>query len=117
MTCMEVDGMKRVLFNILLPGIILAVWMNTCFYVCRKPEGFDFFLYWMLVGFPYGIRKMCLVLIPRNFSLGISLAILALNGIVGGLIGGIVVVCRIIDIAVEIISIITAHFRNKKSKC
>lgn len=113
MICMEVDGTKRVVFNILLPGVILAVWMNTCFYVCRGTEGFDFFLYWLLVGFPYGIRKMCMVLVPRNFGLGTSLAILALNGIAGGLIGGIVVIFRIFRIFGEIISIIAGNFQKK----
>lgn len=108
--------MKRVLFNVLLPGLVIAVWMNTCFYVCRSGEGFDFFLYWLLVGFPFGIRKMCMVLVPRNFGLGTSIAIFALNGIIGGIIGGFVVIFRIFGIAVEILSIIAGHFWTKSPK-
>ena len=60
MICMEEDGMKKVLFEIVVPAVVLALWMITCYPVCCKAEGFDYFLYWILVGCPYGIRKMCL---------------------------------------------------------
>lgn len=67
MICTEVAGMKRILVKIVLPVSLLAVWMITCYPICRKAEGFDFFLYWVLVGCPYGIRKMCMILIPKKF--------------------------------------------------
>lgn len=113
MICTEEDGMKRVLIKVLLPGLVIAVWMNTCFYVCRSGQGFDFFLYWLIVGFPFGIRKMCMVLVSRNFGLGTRLAIFALNGIIGGLIGGMVVIFRIFGIIGEILSIIAGNFWTK----
>lgn len=105
--------MKRVFFNVLVPALMVSVWMITCYPVCNKPEGFDLFLYWILVGFPFGIRKMCLFLIPRNYGLSGSIGVLAFNGIVGGLIGGIVVIFKIFGIALEIISIVTCHFWTK----
>jgi hypothetical protein len=70
--------MKRILVKIVLPVSLLAVWMITCYPICRKAEGFDFFLYWVLVGCPYGIRKMCMILIPKNFGIAGSIGILAL---------------------------------------
>ena len=72
MICTEVAGMKRILVKIVLPVSLLAVWMITCYPICRKAEGFDFFLYWVLVGCPYGIRKMCMILIPKNFGIARS---------------------------------------------
>lgn len=45
MICTEVAGMKRILVKIVLPVSLLAVWMITCYPICRKAEGFDFFLY------------------------------------------------------------------------
>ena len=30
MICMEVDGMKRVLFKVILPLAFVAVWLNMC---------------------------------------------------------------------------------------
>lgn len=72
--------------------------------------GFDYFLYWILVGCPYGIRKMCMFLVPKNFGIAGSMGILVLNCIVGGLIGGIIVLVRIIVIFTEIIKVIAGHF-------
>ena len=99
--------MKRILVKIVLPVSLLAVWMITCYPICRKAEGFDFFLYWVLVGCPYGIRKMCMILIPKNFGIAGSIGILALNCIVGGLIGGVVVILRMVMVLMEIIKIIS----------
>lgn len=107
MICTEVAGMKRILVKIVLPVSLLAVWMITCYPICRKAEGFDFFLYWVLVGCPYGIRKMCMILIPKNFGIAGSIGILALNCIVGGLIGGVVVILRMVMVLMEIIKIIS----------
>ena len=103
--------MKKALFKIIIPLCVLVLWMITCYPVCNKADGFDYFLYWILVGCPYGIRTMCLFLVPKNFGIAGSMGILALNCIVGGLIGGIiVVVVRIIVIFTEIIKVIAGHF-------
>ena len=88
--------MKKALFKIIIQVCVLVLWMITCYPVCNKADGFDYFLYWILVGCPYGIRKMCMFLVPKNFGIAGSMGILALNCIVGGLIGGIIVVVRII---------------------
>ena len=32
MICMEVDGMKRVLFKVILPLAFVAVWLNMCYW-------------------------------------------------------------------------------------
>lgn len=42
--------MKRVLFKVIVPAVIIAVWMLTCYPVCNKEEGFDWFLYWIIAG-------------------------------------------------------------------
>lgn len=110
MICTEVGGVKRVLFKVIVPSALLAGWLFLCYPVCDKPEGFDYFLYWIMAGCPYGIRRMCMFLIPRNFGIAGSMGILALNCIIGGLIGGIMVVIRIAQIFMEIIKIITGHF-------
>jgi RsiW-degrading membrane proteinase PrsW (M82 family) len=107
---MEEAGMKKVLCNIIIPIIILILWMITCYPVCNQADGFDFFLYWILIGCPYGIRKMCLFLVQKNFGIAGSVGVLALNCIIGGLIGGIIVIVRIVAIFKEIIKIITDHF-------
>lgn len=105
--------MKRVLFNIVFPAALLLLWMLTCFWVCNKPEGFDYFLYWIMVGCPYGIRKMCMFLVPRNFGIAGSMGVLALNVIVGGLIGGFVAIFRIIQIMIECVKLLTGAYSQE----
>lgn len=102
--------MKRVLFKIIIPAMVIAIWLITCYPVCHRAEGFDLFLYWVLAGCPFGIHRMCLWLIPRNFGIAGSMGVLALNCIVGGLIGGVVVLIRIAKIFMEIINILADHF-------
>ena len=45
-----------------------------------------------------------------------SIGVLALNCIIGGLIGGVVLIFKIIGIAGELISIVTGHFWTKSPK-
>ena len=47
---------------------------------------------------------MCMILIPKNFGIAGSIGILALNCIVGGLIGGVVVILRMVMVLMEISS-------------
>lgn len=110
MICMEVAGMKRVLFDIVIPLSVMVLWMGICYPVCNKAEGFDYFLYWIMVGCPYGIRKMCMFLIPGNYGIAGSMGVLALNCIVGGLAGGFVLIVRVIKIFVEIFVMVTGFF-------
>jgi len=97
---------KRVLFKIIIPVFLIVVWMITCYSVCNKAEGFDLFLYWIMVGFPFGIHRMCLWLVPRNFGISGSIGVFALNCIIGGLIGGVVLIVKIIKIITEIFRMI-----------
>ena len=108
--------MKRVLFKVIVPAVFIAVWMLTCYPVCNKAEGFDWFLYWIIAGCPFGIRRMCLWLIPKNFGISGSIGVLALNCIIGGLIGGVVLIFKIIGIVGEFISIVIGHFWTKSPK-
>lgn len=90
--------MRKVLFKVVLPLMTIGLILVTCYPVCRNTDGFDYFLYWILVGFPFGIRRMFVLLLPRNFGLAGSMGVLALNFIVGGLIGGFVLIVTVIRI-------------------
>ena len=102
--------MKRVLSKVILPALAIGLWVLICYLVCKKVEGFDLFLFWILSGFPFGIRKMCMILIPKNFDIAGSMGVLALNAVVGGLIGGVVLIIKVIGIVVEIVKIIVGYF-------
>lgn len=117
MICTEEAGMKKVLFRIIIPMMILAVWIIMCYPVCAKADGGDYFLYWIMVGCPYGIRKMSMFLVPKNFGIAGSIGILALDCIVGGLIGGMIIIIRIINTVMEIIKLIMGTFGHSVQKC
>lgn len=85
----------RIIIN-LIKLMVIAVWMITCFYICRMDDGFNYYLYWILCGFPFGIRRMCMLLIPRNFGIAGSMGVLAVNAIVGGFIGGFILIATAI---------------------
>lgn len=83
----------EVIFPLALIGLLLLLF---------KPlyirEGVINYLYmWILVGIPFGMRKMCMWLIPWNYGISGTVGIVALNFIIGGLIGGGVVMVRIIQ--------------------
>ncbi len=52
----------------------------------------DYFLMWLCIGLPFGIRRMCLWLVPFGYSISGTVGIFALNIIIGGLIGGLALI-------------------------
>ena len=67
-------------------------------------------------GFPFGIQKMLVLLIPRNFGIAGSIGVLALDAIIGGMIGVIVLAIKIIAIIREVINIIM-ELAGKRISC
>lgn len=54
----------------------------------------DFFLVWIACGVPFGIGKM-FTLIPIGFGISGTVGVVALNVVLGGLIGGIILIYRL----------------------
>ena len=90
------ERVSAIIFKVVIPLVAIGFMVMLCYPVCNKPEGFDLFLFWILVGFPFGIRRMWMWLIPKNFDIAGSIGILALDCIVGGLIGGVFAVITLI---------------------
>ena len=67
-------------------------------------------------GFPFGIQKMLVLLIPRNFGIAGSTGVLALDAVIGGMIGVIVLAIKIIAIIREVINIIM-ELAGKRISC
>ena len=63
---------------------------------CMKDGELDYVLLWILCGLPFGLHRMCLWIIPGGGSFGGGLVLFALNFILGGVIGGFVLVWRLI---------------------
>ena len=80
--------MKTFLKEVLLP-LLIALCLAAFFKPVYMADGVcDYFLMWLCVGFPFGIRRMCLWLVPFGYGISGTVGIFALNIIIGGLIGG-----------------------------
>ena len=95
MICMEVDGMKRVLFKVILPLAFIVVWLDMCYWICLGDNGMNWFQFWIMSGFPFGMQKML---------------------VIGGMIGVIVLAIKIIAIIREVINIIM-ELAGKRISC
>ena len=63
MICMEEDGMKRVLFKLILPMAFIVIWLDMCYWICLGENGMNWFRFWIMGGFLFGIQKMLVLLI------------------------------------------------------
>lgn len=97
MTCMEVDkGMKEFVKKVAVP-VGGEVFLAAVFYpLCMENGQCDYLKLWMFVGIPYGIHRMFLWVIPKGFDIGGTVGVLALNLLVGGVIGGIILTVRLV---------------------
>ena len=103
------ERLSAMIFKVILPVLAISFMVLFCYPVCNKPEGFDFFLFWILVGFPFGIRRMWLWLIPRNYGIAGSLGVIALDCIVGGIIGGFMAIVAAIKAVATTVQVITGR--------
>ena len=108
--------MKRVLFKVVLPLAFILVWANMCYWICLDNNVMNWFQFWIMCGLPFGIQKMLVVLIPRNFGIAGSIGVLALDAIIGGMIGVIVLAIKIVAIIREVINIIK-ELAGKRISC
>lgn len=78
--------------EVMLP-LAIALCLAAFFKPIYMTDGIcDFFLMWILIGCPFGIRRMSLWLVPRGFGIAGTVGVLAVNIIVGGLIGGLALI-------------------------
>lgn len=92
--------MIKIITNTIQLGIIV-VWGITCYYICKSEDGFQYFVYWIIMGFPFGFQKLRMLLIPKGFGIAGEIGVFALDAIVAGLIGGIFLVKKIVVIMAD----------------
>lgn len=107
--------MLKIFLNTIQLGIII-VWAITCYCICRSEEGFQYFVYWVIVGFPFGFRKLSMILVPKGFGLAGELGVFALDVIVAGLIGGIYLIKKVVVIMADYIRAIGRLFAPGKMR-
>ena len=79
---------RRFSVSVVLPLIIAAACALLFKTVYASPEGVNYLLMWICIGIPFGIHRMCLWLVPTKFDLAGTIGVVAVNIIVGGIIGG-----------------------------
>ncbi len=98
--------MKNLMTKIMLPALGILLWLAICYPVCNRPEGFNYFLFWIMAGFPFGIRFMFMKLFPKGYGISGIVGMFALNVIIGALAGGVFLLMKAGRIVVDTVRII-----------
>lgn len=106
--------MRKIISDTLQLGLIV-VWALTCYCICRSDEGFNYFLFWILNGFPFGFRKLSMILVPKGLGIAGEIGVFALDAVVAGLIGGIFLVKKLVVILANYVRTICNIFRRKQT--
>jgi len=89
--------LKDFFMKTLFPALIILVLFVMAKALFTDSNGTtDYFYVWIFCGIPFGIWRVRVWLIPRNFDLGTTVAILAIGFIISGLIGGFVVIWKLL---------------------
>lgn len=77
--------------------VIIALFLFSMFKPVFTKDGVtNYFNVWLCCGIPFGIRRMFVWLIPYGYDIAGTVGVVALNFIVGGLIGGVILIWRLI---------------------
>ena len=91
---------KEAVFQFFKKSVIpvVSVALLVCIFksACMKDGAVDYLWLWILCGLPFGLHGMCLWFVPGGGSMGGGVALFALNFIIGGIIGGLVLGWRLI---------------------
>ena len=75
--------------------VVVAFFLYSIFSRIFVDNGMkDLFLIWLACGVPFGIGKM-FTLIPIGFGISGTVGVVALNIVLGGLIGGVILIYRL----------------------
>ena len=75
--------------------VVVALFLYSIFSRIFVNNGtMDLFLIWLACGVPFGIGKM-VTLIPIGYGISGTVGVVALNIVLGGLIGGVILIYRL----------------------
>ena len=86
------DFLKKTVIPVFIAWFLFAMFKN----VFTKDGVTDYFMVWLVCGIPFGIWRLRLWIIPRGLDIGGTVGTWAFNFIVGGIIGGVVIVWRLV---------------------
>lgn len=91
----KTEIMKDFFKKSVLP-ILAALFLYSTFSRIFVNDGAkDYFLIWLACGVPFGIGKM-FTLIPIGFGISGTVGVFALNVVLGGLVGGVILIYKLV---------------------
>lgn len=90
------EAIKYFIVKSVLPVAASLLLVCTFKSACMKDGTLHYVWLWILCGLPFGLHRMCLWIIPGGRSFGGGIAVAAFGCIVGGVIGGFVLVWRLL---------------------
>lgn len=86
------DFLKHTVLTLVIALFLFLIFKS----VFTKNGETEYFYVWLCCGIPFGIRRMFVWLVPHGYDLGGSVGIIAVNFIIGGLIGGVILTWRLV---------------------
>lgn len=80
----------------LLPLAAMTFWIWMVKTIMEVSGATDLFMFLFLAGLPFGIHKMCIILIPKGYDVGGTLGMIALSVIIGALFGSLMILFYIV---------------------
>lgn len=91
---------------VMVPVITVLLLVAFLRPLCIENGECDYLKLWFFMGIPFGIQRMCVWIIPRGYDIGGTVGILFINVLVGGVIGGIVIIYRLLMAALYLVKAI-----------
>ena len=88
------DVMKEFLKKTVIPAVVALFLFSMFSRIFIENGAPDYFLIWLACGVPFGIGKM-FTLIPIGFGISGTVGVVALNLVLGGLIGGVILIWKL----------------------
>ena len=88
------DVMKEFLKKTVIPVVVALLLFSMFSRIFVENGAPDYFLIWLACGVPFGIGKM-FTLIPIGFGISGTVGVVALNLVLGGLIGGVILIWKL----------------------
>ena len=88
------DVMKEFLKKTVIPFVVALFLFSMLSRIFIENGVPDYFLIWLACGVPFGIGTM-FTLIPIGFGISGTVGVVALNLVLGGLIGGVILIWKL----------------------
>ena len=96
MICTEVAEMYEFFRKVIAPVGAAAILAALFYPLCVENGQCDYLKLWIFMGIPFGVHKMFLWIIPKGFDIGGTVGMFVFNLLIGGVIGGFVLVWRLL---------------------